>query len=164
KTLATKKEIEKLATREEMKTLATKKEIEKLATREEMKTLATKKEIKDLEISTKDEIKDLATKKDIEKLVTKEEHHELIRFLQDHMVTKKDLEKTESKVGTIESTMVTKDFLEEKIADLRGDFVLLSRKGNDKLFCLIEILGQKKVLNKSEITRLEELKPFPKAI
>lgn len=53
---------------------------------------------------------------------------------------KTDLHSLNARVTTIESTMVTKNYLDDKIADLRGDLVLLARKGNTKLSTLVEEL------------------------
>lgn len=65
------------------------------------------------------------------------------------------------RVGRIESQMVTKDYLDNKLADLRGDLVVLTRKEDTKLRELIEILANKNVLNKEEANHLKSLEPFP---
>jgi len=56
----------------------------------------------------------------------------------------------EGKVGKIEATMVTKDYLDEKMADLRGDLVVLMRKEDTKVVKLIEILKRRKIITEIE--------------
>lgn len=41
--------------------------------------------------------------------------------------------RVDERFDKIENTMVTKDFLEDKLADLRGDLVVLTRKEDRKL-------------------------------
>ena len=55
----------------------------------------------------------------------------------------------EGKVGKIEATMVTKDYLDEKMADLRGDLVVLMRKEDTKVVKLIEILKRRKIITRN---------------
>ena len=70
-------------------------------------------------------------------------------------------DKLEGRVGKIEATMVTKDYLDDKLADLRGDLVVLTRKEDGKVKELVKILQSKKVLNKSEVKRIFSMPPFP---
>ncbi len=44
----------------------------------------------------------------------------------------------DKRLTRVESTMVTKDYLDEKLVDLRGDIVILLRKEDRKLEALIE--------------------------
>src|SRR3989304_1469369 len=45
---------------------------------------------------------------------------------------KTDVSTLRSEVGIIKSEMVTKDYLDDKLADLRGDMVVLTRKEDTK--------------------------------
>jgi hypothetical protein len=38
------------------------------------------------------------------------------------------LDRVEIRMGAVESTMVTKDYLDDKLADLRGDLIIIDRK------------------------------------
>ena len=49
---------------------------------------------------------------------------------------------------SIKSQMVTKSYLDDKLADLRGDLVVLTRKRTQET--LVEILADKKVLSQDE--------------
>ena len=67
--------------------------------------------------------------------------------------------KMEARLDKIEATMVTKDYLDEKLNeklfDLRGDLVVLMRKEDAKLKELVDILHKKRVLepeNRESIT------------
>lgn len=69
-------------------------------------------------------------------------------------------DRLEGRVGKIEASMVTKDYLDEKLADLRGDLVVMMRKEDTKLRSLVEILQEKKVLNEGDVKRLFTMEPF----
>ena len=64
----------------------------------------------------------------------------------------------------IESTMVTKDYLDDKLSDLRGDLVVLVRKEDVKLGVLVEILKNKKVINEDDVKQISSLEPFAKLL
>lgn len=61
----------------------------------------------------------------------------------------------------IKATMVTKDYLDEKLADLRGDLVVLMRKEDRKLKTLIEILKERKVISRKDEEKILAMEPFP---
>jgi|SRR3989344_504625 len=63
-------------------------------------------------------------------------------------------------IGQIKATMVTKDYLDDKLSDLRGDLVVMLRKGDAKLKVLAEMLHDKKVLNRADVKRIYSLEPF----
>ena len=99
--LATKADLDVLATKEELRVLATKADLDALATKEELRALATKadldalaakEELRALTLATKDEIRTLATKDEIRTikdeirtLATKEELCTEIDRLQRHI-------------------------------------------------------------------------------
>lgn len=49
-----------------------------------------------------------------------------------------DMATSKSGIISIKATMVTKSYLDDKLGALRGDLVLLARKGNRKLEDLID--------------------------
>src|SRR3989344_5102434 len=63
-------------------------------------------------------------------------------------------------IGQIKATMVTKDYLDDKLSDLRGDLVVMLRKGDAKLKVLAEMLHDKKVLNRADVKRIYSLESF----
>ena len=69
--------------------------------------------------------------------------------------------KVDERFEKIETTMVTKDYLDEKLSDLRDDLVVMTRKEDKKLISLVEILEQKKVLPKTDADLMFSLEPFP---
>ena len=77
-------------------------------------------------------------------------------------------DKVEGRLGKIEATMVTKDYLHEvlsdKLSDLRGDLVVLMRKEDTKVKELVDILYKKGVLAQAEVTRILALEPFARII
>ncbi|MDD5071648.1 MAG: hypothetical protein PHQ42_02845 [Patescibacteria group bacterium] len=68
----------------------------------------------------------------------------------------------EGRVGKIEATMVTEDYLDEKMADLRGDLVVLMRKEDTKVVKLIEILKRRKIITEVEEKEILSMEPFAK--
>ena len=52
------------------------------------------------------------------------------------------------------------DHFDDKIADLRGDIILLFRKDDRRFLKLVEMLYEKKVFNRQDIKVLEDLKLF----
>ena len=69
----------------------------------------------------------------------------------------------ESKVTGVESQMVTKTYLDDKLADLRGDLTLLTRQEDQKLLSLVELLFGKRLMTKEERQHIMALQPFAAA-
>lgn len=88
--------------------------------------------------------------------------------------TDRRFEKLEADVGTlkadvgtlktdvvyIKSQMVTKEYLDDKLADLRGDIIVMLRKEDKRLTWLIELLHGKKFLSDEETKTLTTLQPL----
>ncbi len=70
-------------------------------------------------------------------------------------------DKIEQRLNRVESTMVTKEYLDEKMADQRGDLTILMRKEDTKVRALTELLCQKKIITPEEQKRLLGMEPFP---
>lgn len=70
---------------------------------------------------------------------------------------RKDMEKEFVKM---EWKLVTKDYLDEKLHDLKGDLILIARKEDKKMAVLVKILKKKKVLAESEAHLVLQLEPF----
>jgi hypothetical protein len=73
------------------------------------------------------------------------------------------LDKVEGRLTKIESTMVTKDYLDEKLSDLKGDLVVLVRKEDRKLASLIDVLIRKSVISTDDAKHILALEPFPQS-
>lgn len=71
------------------------------------------------------------------------------------------LDGMDQRFAKIEATMVTKDYLDEKLADLRGDLVVLTRKEDNKVRKLVDILKKRKVLSTKEADEILSMEPFP---
>ena len=71
------------------------------------------------------------------------------------------LDGIDGRLDKIESTMVTKDHLDDKLADLRGDLVILLRKEDFKMKKLIDILKKRDLLNDAEFNEIMSMEPFP---
>jgi chromosome segregation ATPase len=61
----------------------------------------------------------------------------------------------------VESSMITKSYLDDRLADLRGDLVLLARKGNDKLVAAINELVNAGSLKPAAARAICDMQPFP---
>ncbi len=71
------------------------------------------------------------------------------------------LDKVEVRLDKVESQMITKTYLDDKLADLEGGTVARQRKEDQKVNPLIEILQNKKVLEEVEVKQLHEFQIFP---
>lgn len=72
----------------------------------------------------------------------------------------------ENRVINIERTMpqlVTKSYLDDKLAEMRGDFVSTTRQEDQKVTSLVDILRQRKLITSADVKRLMVMTPFPKS-
>ncbi|MEK7068035.1 MAG: hypothetical protein AAB956_03495, partial [Patescibacteria group bacterium] len=70
-------------------------------------------------------------------------------------------QKNDERLTRIEATMVTKDYLDDKLSDLKGDLVVLMRKEDAKLGALVEILQKRKVISNEDVKTILAMQPFP---
>lgn len=100
---------------------------------------------------------------------TLDDVYEVVTFIKDNAVTKEEFGNVVTKeefsdlkgeVSSIKAMMVTKDYLDEKMADLRGDLVVMMRKEDTKLLTLVDVLHGKKVLNTKDVKKILALEPF----
>ena len=74
---------------------------------------------------------------------------------------KQDITGIKGRLNNVESQMVTKDYLDDKLHDLRGDLTVVIRKEDRKVVALIDELRQTKVLSEPAAQRILALEPFP---
>jgi hypothetical protein len=74
--------------------------------------------------------------------------------------TRDELKKEINEINSKMTTMVTIDYLDEKLFDLKGDLVVLMRKEDKKVIRLVEILQAKNILNKKEAEEIFSLELF----
>jgi hypothetical protein len=67
----------------------------------------------------------------------------------------------EGRLSKIEANMVTKDYLDDRLLNMKGDMVVMMRKEDEKVKTLVQILKQKNLLNDSEAKLILALEPFP---
>ena len=72
-----------------------------------------------------------------------------------------DIGGMKSDIGKIKANMVTKDHLDDKLADLKGDLIIIMRKEDIKIRALVEILRKKNILTKEEEKKVLTMQPFP---
>ncbi|HBP00026.1 TPA: hypothetical protein DD617_02445 [Candidatus Uhrbacteria bacterium] len=70
-------------------------------------------------------------------------------------------EHTERRSKKIESTIVTKDYLDEKMSDFQGNLTVALRKEDRKLLALVDILQEHHVLSDGDVKKILALEPFP---
>ena len=71
------------------------------------------------------------------------------------------LEGVETRLARVEATMVTKAYLDDKLADLEGSVIIRQRKEDQKMNRLIDILHEKAVPADSDVASLQEIEVFP---
>ena len=69
-------------------------------------------------------------------------------------------DKLETKVIAMKATMVTKDYLDEKLAGVQGHLISVIRKEDHRLTSLIKIFAQKDMLTEKEVVTLDAQKPL----
>jgi hypothetical protein len=69
-----------------------------------------------------------------------------------------------TEVCAIKASMVTKAYLDDKLADLKGDMVAMVRKEDVKVDNLTGLLSKKSVLSKIEAKEIQLMGPFPKVL
>ncbi|NQV11765.1 hypothetical protein HQ524_00225 [Candidatus Uhrbacteria bacterium] len=89
--------------------------------------------------------------------------NEIMEFLNKHMVTKEDHDQglKEGAGNLRDSELRMLDHMDEKLADLKGDLVVMMRKEDKKLSALIELLEKKHVIDEQEASEILQLQPFP---
>ncbi|MBI2416179.1 MAG: hypothetical protein HYV33_06000 [Candidatus Kerfeldbacteria bacterium] len=70
----------------------------------------------------------------------------------------------EGRLDKIEATMVTKDYLDDKLADLKGDLTVLIRKEDHKMTALVKLLHHKQILSEQEADQIFAMEPFPQTV
>ncbi len=95
--------------------------------------------------------------------------NEIMEFLKEHTATKTDIAEFRAEVNRKFATkedmakmeLRIYDKMDDKLSDLRGDIVILMRKGSKGVMELVELLRKKKVLTEDEELRLHAIQPFP---
>ena len=100
---------------------------------------------------------------------------EIMDFLKENMVTKKESEQFATKedlkrfvskeelrteIGKLRSDIT--DLFDRKLNDFRGDSVLLTRKEDAKLLAVVGKLEQKDVFTAEDAKEIQKMEPFPK--
>lgn len=70
------------------------------------------------------------------------------------------VDKLDNRVGKLESGMVTKDYLDEKIADLKGDLIVKGRQESQRTDKIVQVLSENKLLNTKQANELADLKAY----
>lgn len=70
------------------------------------------------------------------------------------------LDKSDGRLDRIEATMVTKDYLDDKLADLRGDLIMNDRRLDEKINVLADHLESAHSLPASSATVVRAIKPL----
>ena len=69
-------------------------------------------------------------------------------------------EQVEQRLSGIEAEMVTKDYLDERLADLRGDLVSVIRGEDKKIKKVVDILASKRLFSEKDKSGIYKMKPF----
>ena len=90
---------------------------------------------------------------------------ETVNFIKDNAVTHDDLDGLETRlsdrIDSLTTRMVTKEYLDDKLADVRGDFGSLVRKEDAKLRAVVGALEQEKLISKDKVSKISAMEPFP---
>ena len=86
---------------------------------------------------------------------------ETVNFIKDNAAAHDDIDRLDIRMDSLEAKMVTKDYLDDKLADLRGDLVVLTRKEDAKVRTLVEIMLGKQLISREEANKVLAMEPFP---
>ena len=75
---------------------------------------------------------------------------------------KSEITSVKSEIATIKSTMVTKSYLDDKMADLRGDLVGMVRKEDVKVDAFVNVALGDGAIKKKSAQKILAMGPFPK--
>jgi len=73
----------------------------------------------------------------------------------------KGFDEVNKRFDAVEASMVTKSYLDDKLADLEGLVIVRQRKEDKKVNLLVEFLQKKNILEKEEVKMLKEIQVFP---
>jgi len=73
-----------------------------------------------------------------------------------------DIKGINGRLTKIESTMVTKSYLDDKLSDLKGDLIGYDRKLERKTDVLVDALIERRTLTTHDLERLEQARVFPR--
>lgn len=68
----------------------------------------------------------------------------------------------ELRITRVEATMVTKSYLDDKLADLKGDMIGIIKKEDDKVNALTHAAWSNKAIKDSEAKRILSMNPLAK--
>ena len=77
------------------------------------------------------------------------------------VMMKTGFDAVDKRFDKIEADMVTKSYLDNKLADLEGSVIVRQRKEDQKVNLLIDLLQRKSVLEASDVRSLREIEVFP---
>lgn len=93
---------------------------------------------------------------------------ETVTFIKDNAVMRDEFlelkNEMEERFTKIEATMVTKEYLDDKLVDLMGDMTVLMRKEDRKVMLLVDMLQKKNVLSGEEAKQILTMEPFPQIL
>ena len=86
--------------------------------------------------------------------------HEMYGFKEEMFVFK---DKTEGRLTKIEALMVTKDYLDRKLFELRGDLVMMIRRGDGEVKVLVDVLRKRSVISANDVSKVFRPGAFPES-
>lgn len=73
-----------------------------------------------------------------------------------------DLSEVKTDLNKVKMSMVTKSYLDDKLADLEGNLVTKLRKEDEKMNRLIDVLHDKSILSEQDVEQLRQFQIFPR--
>ncbi len=74
---------------------------------------------------------------------------------------KGEIGEMKGEIGNLKMDMLTKDYLDERLFDLRGDIISVIKGEDNKLKELAKILKEKGAISKADFEQVFSLAPFP---
>lgn len=94
---------------------------------------------------------------------------DIVTFIKDNAVSKTEFNELKADVSGLrtdvdylKAQMVTKVYLDDKLAELRGDLVVAININNDKSNKIVDELEKREVLDSVSAGNIKSIHPFPK--
>jgi hypothetical protein len=82
-----------------------------------------------------------------------------IELVAENTETRKELSR---EINRLEWKIVTKDYLDEKLHDLKGDLIVIMRKEDRKIDTVVDLLEKKKIFSPADTAKVLKTSIFPR--
>lgn len=86
-------------------------------------------------------------------------NNDIMDFLEEHMVTREEFESRMNR-----QKLEILDSIDEKLAALKGDLIVMMRNEDKKVMLIVQKLKEKKIFDDHDVEEFLNLLPFPQIV